>query len=254
MAAGEGKIKESIGEAASVEGPQDTTGTVTRQIAAASTGKVGTDLGGAQTNASTAATINTVEGKMAAGKAAALERAKGIKQKRDATVQQGEAQSEAIDSQRSSSMVQAEQQSSDLLTNLQENSKDMSLKQKLATGEQLDFMKQMKHKDSEATFKRQREGLRNLKANDRRKAMALAGAAQALQDSIQELEFARTEAKKQRDFAEANLMHDEITKSKADLAQINDNVNALMVSAGASGAKAGFAAYKESGKKGTSDA
>lgn len=234
-------IQKPIQEAANVAAPQDTSGTVARQIAAASTGKVGTDMGGAQTNAATSATINTVQGRIEAGKTAALQRAQNIKQKRDVTLQQGEAQQQQLTSQRASLSADAEQQAQNIYAQVSEAGKDMNHKEKIAAGEQLDFMDQMKHDKTQADVERVRQARRNMTTQERRKSNALAGQAQALEDAIQEALFMQSEAKKTRDYNEANNLQKAIDAHKDNLAKINDNQNALMTSAIGSAAKAGVA-------------
>ena len=236
--------QKALGQAAEVAPVQDTTQTVQRQIAAAQTGKAGTDLGGAQTNAATSATINTVQDRIAAGKTAALQRAQGIKQKRDALTQQGEAQKQQTASQQDSLTVDTEQQTQDIFARVSESGKDMSVKEKIQAGEQLDFMNQMKHDQTQADLARFRTARRNMTAQERRKSNALAGAEQALQDAIQEALFSQSEAKKARDFKETQDIEAALKSHRSALSKIKDQQNALMTSAATSMVKTGVAAYQ----------
>ena len=237
--------QEQLEQAANVAAPQEDSRGVARSIAAAQTGKVGTDLGGAQTSAKASAAMVSVQDRMAAGRMAALNKSKQIKTNRDAQKQQGAAQQQGIRQGVENARVNSQNTRDDITAKLLTEKQNLSTDEKIAMGEQLDFLTQMGFDKTQADFQREVEMRSTKTAMEKQELSHIEGAMQALQDMIQELKFSADEAKKARDFNEANTMATEITKYEDRMAALNDQRDAMIVGAVVDSGSAGYAGYKE---------
>ncbi len=234
----------NIEKAADVGYVQDNNDTLANQAARVSTGKVGVDTGGSQTNVVATNARMSVNEAIAKGKEKAKMTANNISQKKKAVDNERQRVAQEVNQNFEELRSKKEDDALDIFTKVLNGRNKLSTDQKISQANHLNFLRGLKHDKNQQDYKREVQARRNLNASQKQVLNARQGMRQAIQDEIQDLEWEMKEAEKQRNWAEKNRLAEQLYSYQQKMDALDDQNKALIISAGTSAAKAGFAYYK----------